>query len=184
MASFFYCGHLSSAQLDRWQAPKQRPIIDQRPVEQTAFQREIKDLVTRHRSWIKGLGQNPQKEWTRSLLAVPFVRGHPTVTPGTPRNDGVYTRQSPWHGTRQTGIVLNSQKTKEIVFDFQRNQKEIEPVAINGIEIEIVTEHKYLGTNILTISSTEILTLINFVLRQTSGSIFWGNWNDLILTLI
>ena len=46
MASIFYCGRLSSAQLDRWQAPKQRPIIDQRPVEQTAFQREIKDLVT------------------------------------------------------------------------------------------------------------------------------------------
>ena len=42
----FYCGCLSSAQLDRWQAPKQRPIIDQHPVEQTAFQREIKDLVT------------------------------------------------------------------------------------------------------------------------------------------
>ena len=31
-----------------WQAPTQRPIIDQCPVEQTAFQREreIKDLVT------------------------------------------------------------------------------------------------------------------------------------------
>ena len=42
----FYCGRLSSAQLDRWQTPKQRPIIDQRLVEQTAFQREIKDLVT------------------------------------------------------------------------------------------------------------------------------------------
>ena len=35
----------------------------------------------RHRSWIKGLGKNPQKEWTRSLFAVPFVRGHPPVTP-------------------------------------------------------------------------------------------------------
>ena len=43
---FFYCGRFSSAQLDRWQAPKQRPITDQCPVEQTAFQREIKDLVT------------------------------------------------------------------------------------------------------------------------------------------
>ena len=42
----FYCGRLSSAQLDRWQAPKQQPIIDQRPIEQTAFQREIKDLLT------------------------------------------------------------------------------------------------------------------------------------------
>ena len=56
---------------------------------------------------IKGLGKNPQKDWTRSLLAVPFVRGHPTMTPGSPRNDGVYTRQSPWwHVTR--GIVYKS----------------------------------------------------------------------------
>ena len=54
----------------------------------------------RHRSCIKGLGKNPQKKWTRSFLAVPFVRGHPTVTQGTPRNYGMYTRQSPWwHAT-------------------------------------------------------------------------------------
>ena len=46
MASFFHYGHLSSTQLDRWQAPTQRPIIDQCPVEHTAFRREIKDLVT------------------------------------------------------------------------------------------------------------------------------------------
>ena len=35
----------SLAQLDRRQALTQRPVIDQRPVEQTAFQREIKGLV-------------------------------------------------------------------------------------------------------------------------------------------
>ena len=60
----FYCGRLSSAQLDRWQAPKQRPIIDQRPVEQTAFQREIKDLMTMDKNpslqilgwYVKGTG--------------------------------------------------------------------------------------------------------------------------------
>ena len=46
MASFFYYSRLSSAQVDRWQAPTQRPITDQRPVEQTAYQREIKGLVT------------------------------------------------------------------------------------------------------------------------------------------
>ena len=45
MAVFYY-GHLSSAQLDRWQAPTQQPIIDQCPVEQTAYRREIKGLVT------------------------------------------------------------------------------------------------------------------------------------------
>ena len=51
MASFFYCGRLSSAQLDRWQAPKQQRIIDQRPVEQTSFQSDIKDLVTMDINW-------------------------------------------------------------------------------------------------------------------------------------
>ena len=45
MASFFYYGRLCSAQLDRWQALTQWTIIDQRPVEQTAFPREIKDLM-------------------------------------------------------------------------------------------------------------------------------------------
>ena len=138
MTSFFYYSRLSSTQLDRWQAPKQRPIIDQCPVEQTAFQREIKDLVTmdinpslqnswlvrqRHRSCIKELGKSPQKEWTRSLLAVPFVRGHPTVTPGTPRNDGMYTHQSPWwHATCGvfTSLPAKTHKNRNACIDALR----------------------------------------------------------------
>ena len=43
---FGYYGRLSSAQLDRLQAPTQQPIIDQRLVEQMAYRREIKVLVT------------------------------------------------------------------------------------------------------------------------------------------
>ena len=43
MASFFYCGRLSSAQLLPLQAPKHRPIIGPHPVEQVAFRRDIKD---------------------------------------------------------------------------------------------------------------------------------------------
>ena len=73
MASFFYCGRLSSAQVVPLQASKHRPIIGPHPVEQTAFRRDIKDngyksVFTnlclerqRNRSWIKGLGKNPQK---------------------------------------------------------------------------------------------------------------------------
>ena len=69
----FYCGRLSSAQLDYWQAPKQRPIIDKHPAEQTVYRRDIKDngyksvftnswlVRQRNRAWIKGLGKNPQK---------------------------------------------------------------------------------------------------------------------------
>ena len=38
-------------------------------------------------------------------------------------------------------MVLNLKKTKEIVFDFRKNQTEIESVNINGVDIEMVTEH-------------------------------------------
>ena len=73
MASLFYCGRLSSAQLVPLQAPKQRPIIDPHLVDQTAYRRDIKDngyksvftnswlVHQRNRSWINGLGKNPQK---------------------------------------------------------------------------------------------------------------------------
>ena len=36
--------------------------------------------------------QKSTKEWTHSLTAVSFVRGHRSVFPRTPRNTGVYTR--------------------------------------------------------------------------------------------
>ena len=42
---FFYCGRLSSAQLVLLQVPKHRPIIGPYPVEQTAFRRDIKDIM-------------------------------------------------------------------------------------------------------------------------------------------
>ena len=73
MASFFYCGRISSTQLDRWQGPKQRPIINHHLVEQMAYRRDVKDngyksvftnswlVCQRNRSWIKKLGKNPQK---------------------------------------------------------------------------------------------------------------------------
>ena len=76
----FYCDRLSSAQLDRCQAPKHRPIIDQRPVEQTAYWRDIKDngyksvftnswlVRQKNRSWIKELGKNPQNSQKGELI--------------------------------------------------------------------------------------------------------------------
>ena len=45
-------------------------------------------------------------------------------------------------------LVLNAKRTKEIVFDFRKNPTKIEPVNINGVDIEMVTEHKYLRTRI------------------------------------
>ena len=65
---FYYCGCLSSAQLDRWQALKQRPIIDPHPVEQIAYRRDIKENGYKSvftNSWLvvdKGIRQKSTKE--------------------------------------------------------------------------------------------------------------------------
>ena len=49
--------------------------------------------LQQNKSWIKGLGKNPFAHsipFTHSLTAVPFVQGHRSVFPRTPRNTGVY----------------------------------------------------------------------------------------------
>ena len=43
-------------------------------------------------------------------------------------------------------LVLNVKKTKEMIFDFRRDRKHIEPIEIHNETVDIVTEYKYLGT--------------------------------------
>ena len=47
----------------------------------------------RNRCWIKGLGKNPQKEWARSLFAVPFA-GVSQAWPAGLRENGMSVRIS------------------------------------------------------------------------------------------
>ena len=120
MASFCYYGRLSSAQLhvDRWQAPKQQPIIDPHLVKQTVHIKDngYKSVFTnswlvrqRNRSCIKGLGKNPQKSelihWRQCLLSgatepCPLGLRETSCTMSRPR-------VVCWHGSRQ-----NSPKTE------------------------------------------------------------------------
>ena len=62
--------------------------------------------LQQNRSWIKGLGKNPQKS---ELIHcdVPFVRGHRSVFPRTPRNTGVYTRH-PTFVTATSGVLTRT----------------------------------------------------------------------------
>ena len=54
--------------------------------------------LQQNRSWIKGLGKNPQKSELIHWPAVPFVRGHRSVFPRTPRNNWrVYTSSNVCH---------------------------------------------------------------------------------------
>ena len=68
--------------------------------------------LQQNRSWIKGLGKNP---FTHSLTAVPFVRGHRSVFPRTPRNDRrVYTSSNvchshEWRVDTTSGMTLKKQ---------------------------------------------------------------------------
>ena len=67
---FFYCGRLSSAQLPL-QAPKHRPIISRSNRQSSGEASKTMDYksvftnlcleLQQNRSWIKGLGKNPQK---------------------------------------------------------------------------------------------------------------------------
>ena len=63
------------------------------------------------------------------MLAVPFVRGDPTVTPGTPRNDGVYTHQSPWWHVMMVGDWL----TKNIGEKWGEQVKEEGIIHVEGL---------------------------------------------------
>ena len=45
-------------------------------------------------------------------------------------------------------LLLNVTKTKEMVIDFKTNKSPIEPLAINGKEVEQVEDFKFLGCNI------------------------------------
>ena len=123
MASFFYCGRLSSAQLVPLQAPADyRPAPGRTEASKTM---DYKSVCTnlclelqQNRSWIKGLGKNPQKSelihWRQCLLS----GGTKACSLGlreTPACIHVIQRLSQprvacWHGFRQ-----NSQKT-ECVF--------------------------------------------------------------------
>ena len=52
----------------------------------------------------KGIRQISTKEGTHSLTAVPFVRGHRSMFPRTPRNTCVYTRH-PTNVTAMCGVL-------------------------------------------------------------------------------
>ena len=52
----------------------------------------------------KGIRQKSTKEWTHSLTAVLFVRGHRSVFPRPPRNTSVYTRH-PTFVTATSGVL-------------------------------------------------------------------------------
>ena len=48
----------------------------------------------------------------------------------------------------ENNLSLNVAKTKELIVDFRRPQREHAPIHINGVEVERVSDFKFLGINI------------------------------------
>ena len=100
----------SEAPADYQPAPGRTDGIPERYQRQWIIRSVFTNLcleLQQNRSWIKGLGKNPFTHsipFTHSLTAVPFVRGHRSVFPWTPRNTGVYTRH-PTFVTATSGVL-------------------------------------------------------------------------------
>ena len=62
----------------------------------------------------KGIRQKSTKEWTHSLTAVPFVRGHGSVFPWTPRNTCMYTCH-PTNVTATCGVLTQLPAKKRML---------------------------------------------------------------------
>ena len=132
---FIYYGRLSSAQLDRWQAPTQQPSINHRPVDQMAYRREIKDngytsvftnswlVRQRNRSWIKGLGKIHQR--VNSFIAgSAFFLGPPNRGPmDSEKHLRVYmsARTMTRHATGDVLTKLPAKNTQKSECAFRRS---------------------------------------------------------------
>ena len=67
-------------------------------------------------------------------------------------------------------LNLNVNKTKELVIDFRRKKNEKNPITINGSNVNIVQEYKYLGCIINDDLSWDS-HIANQIKKQTKDSI-------------
>ena len=149
MASFFYCGRLSSTQLVPLQAPKHRPIISPHPVEQTAVpERHQRQWIINPSLQICACNFNT-KEWTHSLTAVPFVRVAPKRVPSdSEKHRRVYTSSNichshEWRADTFSGKTL---KKRNACSDVRRLAVQNRIPGLNGLRSEGVNHGViYLG---------------------------------------
>ena len=76
--------------------------------------------------------------------------------------------------TDNSGVKLNNEKCKELRISFARNQPELQPIVVNGQELEVVHSAKLLGVTIT--SDLSWNDHIGKVLKKASNAcIFWRN---------
>ena len=68
-------------------------------------------------------------------------------------------------------LILNINKTKEMVIDFRRNKNVIKPITINNIDVEQVLNFKFLGTHVCN-NLTWNVNCTTFLALSTTYAIF------------
>ena len=66
-------------------------------------------------------------------------------------------------------LLLNVEKTKEVLFDFRKRCNVVDQVCINNVGVKIVNNYKYLGT-IIQMILNGLIILMNKLRRQIKGS--------------
>ena len=84
--------------------------------------------------------------WFSSLFTFSWAYYYPWTSHRTGPRIQFQEVQSFVEWCDQSNLILNVQKTKEIIFDFRRSSHSHEPITIHGHPIEQVPEYKYLGT--------------------------------------
>ena len=121
----------------------------------------------------KGIRQKSTKEWTHSLTAVPFVRGHRSVFPRTPRNTGVYTHH-PTFVTATSGVLtrlpawLSKNRMRVYTLSDMRSKK----------KLRVYTASEAKGLTSLT-SEFVLLWYFGFILTESRRrSKWWWRWDQ------
>ena len=116
----------------------------------------------------KGIRQKSTKEWTHSLTAVPFVRGHRSVFPRTPQNTGVYTRH-PTFVTATSGVLTRLP----------------EKLSKNGMRVYTLSDRRSKkNLRVYPASEAKGLKYLLFLLQVTIAKFWWKNFLTKIVVKI
>ena len=72
---------------------------------------------------------------------------------------------------QDNNLELNVNKTRELIVDFRRNPSVIQPLSINGSEVEIVDSFKFLGVHIS--NDLKWVTHVDVIVRKAQQRLFF-----------
>ncbi|RXN13623.1 RNA-directed DNA polymerase from mobile element jockey-like protein [Labeo rohita] len=91
------------------------------------------------------LNHNTRSMW-QGIQAVTNYRGTTTAT--DPQDTTLPDCLNTFYAREENDLILNTDKTKEIILDFRKNPLPLQPLIIKGTEVEKADSHRFLGLQI------------------------------------